>query len=341
MIKIIGIKLSVLTALLLLPFKVISGEISLGNTVKKTGYLVQKKVKIKENILHKGIYVNNFKNDILGNAVAENELLAWCAQHTLNEITLYNIGSILTSTTKTHQLKQFMKKARLHDNYNITFVAATLTGLTRIETYQKANKNTYAACNGIFTEYEFWNNNGGTNQGFAYYKNNELDVMEAYRIKGLDNLKQNLYISKFEDTQRVYKNEEVLQETVKYLTNNKDSKLIFVDYKTNAQNFPTSKTSNFYQRYQALANEAAANNKAVNVVVLFMVRQDVTPTLFNYFSVNDMNNSFESAYTNFKNGFLNSDITNKAYINLIGYQLYRYSDAKIARPLTGNAILGD
>lgn len=283
-------------------------------------------------IKHRGIYINNFEDDILGQAKEENDLLKWCRENNINQISLYNISNILNDTDKTNRLQWFVMKAHYFFRLKVFFVAASETAVSKIENYQKTVCLWSAKCDGVITEYEFWNN-GVNNENYSYYKNNLLLPLSKAKHNRSKKLKHNLYVYRFQDAGGEYSNEEVLTDVVSHLKTNKKSNLVLVYYKNNAQYFPADETSSYYQRYQRLANEAAKQQTKVNVMVLYMLREDVTTSLYSYFATDGMNHDFQTAFENFKEGFENSNIENKKYINLVGYQLYRHSDAEKARPL--------
>lgn len=284
-----------------------------------------------EFINHRGIYVNNFENDILGTG-EELNLLHWCDQNSFNEVTLYNIGSILDDQYKTLQLTNFVAKAHAFD-IRVSFVASSEETINKIEDYQNQVYYPYLQADGIATEYEFWNPNA-VGVSYDYYHKNMLKPLKRLDNTADYDLKQQLYISTFDDAAGVYPSEKVLKKVLQHLKKGDGNDQIFlVNYRTNAQNFPTDSNSKHYQRIQEIANVAKKKNMEVNIVVLFMTREDTTPSLFNYFSDLGLANNFEDAFISYRDGFYNSDIAHKEYINLDGYQIYRYSDAKVAKPL--------
>lgn len=75
-------------------------------------------------------------------------------------------------------------------------------------------------------------------------------------------------------------------------------------------------------------------NKEVNVVILFNVYQSSpSPEIWDYFATTGMNNEFENAFVEWSADYdASTDITNKSYLNIKGFGIYRYTDAKLSRP---------
>lgn len=281
---------------------------------------------------HRGVYVNSFETDILGNTTEENYLLDWCIANNFNEITLYTISSILNTTSQTLLLKDFVERA--HSDYNliVTFVASSKTAINKINTYHADYPGALAAPDGIATEYEFWN---GANS-FTYYKTQMLKRLKQVDPNFDSSWKQELYISKFEDAEGVVPDNKVINRVaVHFKTGGGNDELFWVNYRNNAFNFPNPVTApNSYNRIQEIAKKAFKKDIIINIVVLFNVRTDSgSPNIYDYFDVTDGDHDFSDAFDNYKDGFDISGITHKENINMIGYQIYRYSNAKLARPL--------
>lgn len=61
---------------------------------------------------HRGVYINRFKSDgILGDILKEGTLLTWCVQNDFNEVTLYNINTIMNEDVDRVALNAFAGKA--------------------------------------------------------------------------------------------------------------------------------------------------------------------------------------------------------------------------------------
>ena len=112
----------------------------------------------------------------------------------------------------------------------------------------------------------------------------------------------------------------------KQIINNSDE-VFLVNYYANAYNF---NTGGMQGKLQELANEAANIHLSSNVVILFNVNQASSdPNIFGYCE----DNEFGEAFDNFMIGYDAASIANKDMLNVIGYQFFKYSEAKIARPL--------
>lgn len=309
-------------------------------TLKKQARNQQGRFFFDDDIQHRGIYVNDFENSILGNFEEELNLIDWCHQHDFNEVTLYNISSILNDQYKTALLSSFILRAHF-SGIRVSFVAASKEAIIKIKNYQSQFIFPFFKSDALATEYEFWNTNAA-DVSYEYYQKRMLKTLRQVDPVFSHYWKQQLYISEFKDAAGVYPDEKVLKKVVQHFKKGGgNDQLFFVNYRTNAQNFPTNTSSNHYQRLQKLANVAAQKGVVINVVVLFMTRQDTTPTLFNYFSDTGAGYDFQDAYITYRNGFENSAMLNKEFINLQGYQIYRYSDAKVAKPLDTDIIFDD
>ncbi|CAL2107481.1 hypothetical protein T190115A13A_40003 [Tenacibaculum sp. 190524A02b] len=281
--------------------------------------------------VHRGIYVNSFEKDILGKNFEETYLLNWCKHHKFNELTLYTVSSILNDSLKTRKLKEFVKKAHQDYHLKVSFVVANTQVIHKIVAYQDTQENSLSMCDGIFSEYEFWNSNTDS-VSFEYFNTGILQTLKDVPVTNSTNWKENIYVYNFKDAAGVYSPQNVAKKSVNYLKSDvQNNRLVLVNYRKNAQNFPSDTTSSYYKRIQSIANLAARKKTPINVIMLYNTRKDTNSSLFRYLKDNT-DKSFENVYTNFKNGFLNSNITNKEYFNLIGYQMYRYSDSKLAKP---------
>ncbi|MFC4634488.1 hypothetical protein ACFO3O_11255 [Dokdonia ponticola] len=75
-------------------------------------------------------------------------------------------------------------------------------------------------------------------------------------------------------------------------------------------------------------------DREVIIVILFNVYQmSPSPEIWDYFTTTGMDHEFEDAFTEWSAEYNTStDITNKEYLKIKGFGIYRYSDAKNARP---------
>lgn len=284
------------------------------------------------NSIHKGIYINNFLHDgILGNETKENELLNWCYTQGFNNIYLYNIGAILSGNSKQF-LNPFVEKAHNYlGGINVTFVSAGFgTSFTNIENYHDDYIN---LPKGIVSEIEFWNGGKDYNSHYLPWINKlnslKLDIPSNASTPRNPNVIKRFYIGKIKNSGQA-PSLAIAKELVTH-----HDEIFLANYHSNAYNLSNSSSQNSIKnKLRLLALAGKELNKTVNIVILFNVNQSSSaPQIWNYFSVNHGNHTFEDAYTNFLSDFTaTQDIANKQYLNLKGYGIYRYSDAKSARP---------
>jgi hypothetical protein len=262
------------------------------------------------------LYVNDFST-ILGNTNKEDSLLNWCLAQGFTQINLYNIGTILGSGTTKTQLDNFVGKAHgVTYGIAVGFIAAGSTTANNIDTYctNYTNKPDY-----IVSEYEFWN---GANS-FATFSSLVSAMTTVYNNTS-PAVGRGLYVSQFVDAAAVSGTATIVQS----LINNSET-IFLVNYSNNAYNLSGTLTN----KLQAIANEANGLSKVADIVILFNVNTGSSdPNIYNYFSTSGSNHPFVDAYNNLINDYNNSAITNKASLNIKGYAIYRYSNARLARP---------
>ncbi|CAL2107482.1 conserved hypothetical protein [Tenacibaculum sp. 190524A02b] len=301
-----------------------------------TPYSKKKVIKIDTSsaIQHRGIYINGFRDSILGDSIKETYLLNWCNLNKFNEITLYTVNAILNgnNSEEIENLANFINRAHVGYNLDVSFSAVGKEAIENIRDYQTSQSNVLNRADGIFSEYEFWNPND-IDANFKYFDKVLTKTLNKTNRDMGEGWEENIYVKDFTDSGGEYSEKRVITKIVNYLRSGDNNRIGLVNYRSNAQNFPSSSTSSYYQTFEKIADIAAKRKKVTNVIVLFMTREDRTPTLFDYFATAGQNNDFDSAFISFKQGFLNSAIANKQYINLMGYQIYRYSDSKKAKPL--------
>lgn len=285
---------------------------------------------------HRGIYIDNFlSGGILGNTMEENKLINWCLQNNFNKIYLYNIHAILQNTSYKIQLDAFVEK--VHNLYpkkiDVTFVSGGMTSLNNTIQYHKDYIN---HPKGVVSEIEFWNSGGSFTDFKAWM--NQLDNLKSsipfgYIAPLNPNLKKRFYIGKILDNEGVYTNTQVAEE----LVINHDE-IFLANYHTNAYNLSTSTATNSIKNRLILLAETGYNlNKKVNIVILFnMNTASASPHIYDYFDVTNTatgNHKFHEAHASFMTDYLNAtDIPHKNFLNMKGYGIYKYSEAKIARP---------
>ncbi|MEM7102907.1 MAG: hypothetical protein AAF502_07260 [Bacteroidota bacterium] len=283
-------------------------------------------------IEHRGIYINDFLTaGILGDVTKEDQLLEWIDINDFNNIYLYNIGAILSGSSKS-ALDAFVQKAHSYeDGIDVTFVSAGFgTSFDNIESYHDHFHN---LPKGIVSEIEFWN--GGMDYVTDYLpwinRLNSLkyDVPPGTISPRNPDVIRRFYIGKIKNSGEV-PSLEIAKELVTH-----HDEILLTNYHTDAFDLSDSEEENSIKnKLRLLALAGMELNKPVNIVILFNVRQDSpSPHIKGYFDVSDGNNEFEQAYVSFHGDFEDAtDIPHKSFLNLKGFGIYRYTDAKDARP---------
>ncbi len=267
---------------------------------------------------NRGIYVNSFAS-ILGDVAKEDSLLNWCQAHTFGRINLYNISTIISNSTTAGQLNTFIGKAKASPYFlKVSFVASSATGVNNYyNNYYLLYPNKPDA---ITSEYEFWN---GTNS-FSTFMGIGNNMTTVYNATSSPQVEREIYVSQFNDAAGVYTTPQIAQ----YIVTNSD-RVYLVNYTATAYNYG----STLQTKLQILADAGAALNKIVRVVILFNVNTSSSdPNIYNYFSTTGSNHPFPDAYNSVRTGYNAASFPNKSFLLLQGYQIYRYSNARLARP---------
>lgn len=128
------------------------------------------------------------------------------------------------------------------------------------------------------------------------------------------------YVSQYSDAAGITGSTTIIQSLISNCDN-----IVQVNYSKNAYNLSGTLTN----KLQAIANEANGLGTVANITILFNVNTASSdPNIYSYFSTSGSNNNFVDAYNNLMNDYTNSAITNKASLNIHGYAIYRYSDAR-------------
>ena len=280
-------------------------------------------------VSHRGIYINNFVTDgVLGNESKEDSLIDWCLYQDFNNVYLYNIGSALSGGMQV-ELDSFVHKAK-DQSIEVTFVSAGFgTSFSNIVSYHENYPN---LPQGIVSEIEFWNGSGDYDIDYVPWLD-RLDSLKFVTLTGdvsplNPELNRRFYIGKIKNPGQppsiVIAEDLITHHDEIFLTN----------YHSNGYNLSTSSSENSIRNKLSLLGEAAKNLQTeVNIVILFNVRQDSpAPNIWSYFSEENEDHDFRSGYEKWYHDFLNAtDIDFKEYINLKGYGIYRWTDAKEAR----------
>lgn len=114
-----------------------------------------------------------------------------------------------------------------------------------------------------------------------------------------------------------------------------DDEIFLTNYHSDAWNLSGSTAENsIVNKLNLLAQAGLELNKEVNIVILFNVYQmSPSPEIWDYFATTGMDNEFENAYVEWSTEYnASTDISNKEFLNIKGFGIYRYSDAINARP---------
>ncbi|BAO56230.1 aminotransferase class IV [Nonlabens marinus] len=282
---------------------------------------------------HRGVYINDFYTaGILGNDALEDDLLAWVDVNDFTDIYLYNIGDALGDGLD-DDLRAFVNKAHNEDPFvKVSFVSAGFgDSFSEIEGYHDGRKDSRP--DGIVSEIEFWN---GTMNYLDNYEPwidrlNDLKFTPPPGMAGPLNpgVTRQFYIGKIKDPglppSLLIAKELVLHHDEIFLTN----------YHTDAWNLSGSIEENsIVNKLNLLAQAGMELNQQVNIVILFNVNQSsLAPEIWDYFATTATDHEFEEAFVEWSNDYQASTaITNKEFLNIKGFGIYRYTDALNARP---------
>lgn len=282
---------------------------------------------------HRGVYINDFYNGgILGNNTLEDDLLAWVDVNDFTDIYLYNIGAALEDGLD-NALGNFVDKAHNQDpNLKVSFVSAGHgASFTDIEEYHLLEPGSKP--DGIVSEIEFWNTPLSFATDFAPWiaKVNDLKFTSPPGEPAPLNpdVSRQFYIGKIKDPGQppslAIAKELVTHHDLIFLTN----------YHTDAWHLSTSTAENsIINKLNLLAQAGLELNKEVNIIILFNVRlKSESPNIWDYFATTAMDHEFENAFAEWGVEYTEStDITNKEFLKIKGFGIYRYTDAREARP---------
>lgn len=282
---------------------------------------------------HRGIYINDFYlGGILGNNALEDDLFAWIDENDFTDIYLYNIGAALGDGLD-DDLRAFVDKAHDQDPYvRVSFVSAGFgDSFTDIEGYHDGRKDSKP--DGIVSEIEFWNGSMNFADDYAPWivKVNDLKFTPPPGAVAPLNggITRQFYIGKIKDPglppSLAIAKELVMHHDEIFLTN----------YHSDAWELSNSIEENsIVNKLNLLAQAGMELNKEVNIVILFNVYQSSpSPEIWDYFATTGMDKEFEDAFVEWSAEYeASTDITNKEFLKLKGFGIYRYSDAHNARP---------
>lgn len=262
---------------------------------------------------YRGVYVNKF-DDILGNLAAEDSLLNWCKANSFNAISLYSLNAVLGDERYT-SLARFIKKART-GGYGISQVAAvrgSAANFVQNATYDASRANLKERFTVYNLENEWWNN--GPACDFGCYSG-ILQTMSQKALAANPKMTREAYIGWFQnpDGQELQQAGTLIQ----YL-----DRVLVHDYRT-------SPSFGYMQsRLSYLGQAAQQQGKVMDVIVLFSAEPDA---MQNYYSVNGQNQTFDDAYDVIVAQHNAASFAGKNNIRIIGYQVFQYEWARLARP---------
>lgn len=282
---------------------------------------------------HRGVYINDFyTGGILGDMALEDNLLAWVDENDFTDIYLYNIGAALMDE-EDDALRAFVKKAHNQATpVKVSFVSAGHgDSFTEIEEYHDGRKDSRP--DGILSEIEFWNNPKTFAADYAPWivKVNDLKFTPppGEFVPLNPGVSRQFYIGKIKDP-----GQPPSLAIAKELVMNHDQ-IFLTNYHTDAWELSGSIEENaIVPKLNLLAQAGMELNMEVNIVILFNVNVDSgSAFIWDYFATTGMDNEFENAFVNWSGEYdASTDITNKAFLKIKGFGIYRYSDALAARP---------
>lgn len=282
---------------------------------------------------HRGVYINDFYvSGILGDPALEDALLSWVDENDFTDIYLYNIGAILADGLD-NELRTFVNKAHNQNPYvRVSFVSAGFgDSFTALEQYHDGRKDSKP--DGIVSEIEFWNGSMNYADDYAPWIDRVNDLKFTVPLGEVtprnSGITRQFYIGQIKDSgfppSLTIAKELVLNHDQIFLTN----------YHTDAWLLSGSMAENsILNKLNLLAQAGMELNKEVHIVILFNINQmSASPQIWNYFATSGMDMEFEEAFASWSSEFNSSTaITNKEFLKIEGFGIYRYSDALNARP---------
>ena len=264
-------------------------------------------------ITYRGLYVDGF-DSVLGNASEENSLLNWSVSNHFNALSLYDLNLIMGQPARVIQLAQFIEKTR--NTFGIQQIAAirgSSANFIQNAQYDSSQTNLNERFSVYNLENEWWNN--GPTCDFSCYTS-ILQTMKTTAKNQTPAMTTEVYIGWFMNPagQELYQ----ANTLVSFL-----DRIMVHDYQTSPHiSYMTSRLS--------FLGEAAMNQtRIIDVIVIFSAE----PTFMgNYFNVTSQNYSFQDAYVDILNQFNATSFAYKDYVRLIGYQIFAYTYARMARP---------
>ena len=263
---------------------------------------------------YRGLYVDSF-NLILGDSAKENDLLRWAKTNNFNVLTLYGLNYFLPYSSSYASLAEFIKKAKT----GYSFIEVNATGstvanfVTNVNSYNTARINAVERFNWCNLEREFWNGDQTFN-----YTYNTIKQTKIWGATQSPVVKIEEYIGWLRDSVGAPTNavrESQIADSIVQVVD----RLLVHDYQSDIS-FDYVKP-----RLSLLGQRAAAQGKVLEIVIIFSAESVFSGPYFT-------NNNFINAFTLIKTANTNATYLGKANINLVGYQLFDYSEGKRVRP---------
>lgn len=253
----------------------------------------------------RGLYVDKAA-DIIGQRSQEAILLNWCNDNNINEISLYDSATMIDNKATAKQLNDFIGRAKVSD-INVALIASNAVIAANEYKHYQGYSNKFSA---ITTEYEFWN------EGKSYTVFKE----QLKQMVGMTGLKSQVYFSQFRDGAGIVTDEATIAQRMVLGSD----RILLANYSTKAYNLSGSTLG----KLKKLALAAKQIGVVQDIVILFNVNKDsADPNVYDHYAANG-----GGIYDCFKAQYDAAVFSNKSHLNLIGYQLYKYSSAKAARP---------
>jgi hypothetical protein len=264
-------------------------------------------------IAYRGLYVDGFKS-ILGNTSKEDLLLNWSASNNFNALSLYDLNQIMGRPARVAQLAQFIRKARVTFGIDkIAAVRGTSANFIQNAQYDSSRTDLNERFSVYNLENEWWNN--GPTCNFSCYTS-ILQTMETSAKNVTPSMTTEAYIGWFKNPDGQELNQ--ANTLVNFL-----DRIMVHDYQKSPQ------LSYMTSRLSFLGQAAKNQSRIMDAIVIFSAEPDF---MYDYFNVTSQNHSFEDAYVNILNQFNATSFDSKDHIRIIGYQIFDYSYAHMARP---------
>lgn len=263
---------------------------------------------------YRGLYVDGFKS-ILGDVSKENLLLNWSVSNNFTALSLYDLNQIMNRPARVVQLAQFIRKVRV--TYGIDQIAAvrgSSANFIQNAQYDSSRTDLKERFSVYNLEREWWNDGPACN--FSCYTS-ILQTMKTNAKSQTPSMIAEAYIGWFTNPA----GQELAQANT--LVNFLD-RIMVHDYRKSPElGYMTSRLS-------FLGQAAMNQSRIMDVIVIFSAEPDF---MGNYFNVTSQNHSFEDAYASILDQFNATTFDFKDYVRLIGYQIFAYSYAYMARPI--------